>query len=64
MNESKRPTMSISLKPVGGNKEDRLYLLAGWERDGKLTSLALDRKIKHGPVDDAPAEPSPEGQRA
>jgi hypothetical protein len=46
MSESKRPTMSISLKPVGGSKEDRLYLFAGWERDGKLSSLALDRKIK------------------
>jgi len=46
VSDNKRPTMSISLKPVGGSKEDRLYLLAGWERDGKLTSLALDRKVK------------------
>ena len=43
---NKRPTLSISLKPVGGSKEDRIYFLAGWERDGKVSSLAIDRKIK------------------
>ena len=46
MSSDKRPTMSISLKPIGGSKEDRKYIMAGWERDGKLTSLAIDRKIK------------------
>lgn len=46
MSSDKRPTVSVSLKPVGGSKEDRKYILAGWERDGKVTSLAIDRKIK------------------
>lgn len=42
-----KPAISISLKPVGGAKEDRVYFMAGWPRDdGKVSSLQLDRKIK------------------
>lgn len=43
---SQRPAISIAIKPVGGGKEDRIYTLAGWERDGKVSSLQLDKRVK------------------
>lgn len=42
---NKKPDVSVSIKPVGGSKEDRVYILAGWENDRGLY-LLLDRRVK------------------
>lgn len=44
---SGRPSVSVSLKPVGGSKEDRVYFMAGWENDeGRVTGLKFDRRVR------------------
>lgn len=40
-----KPALSISLKPRGGSKEDRRYILSGWENDGRISMLSPDRKV-------------------
>jgi hypothetical protein len=42
--ESNRPAISIAIKKVGA--KDRIYALAGWEREGKVTGMQLDKRIK------------------
>jgi hypothetical protein len=42
-----KPDVSVSLKPVGGSKEDRVYFMAGWRNDeGRITALKFDRRVR------------------
>lgn len=40
-----KPALSISLKPRGGSKEDRRYIMSGWENEGRISMLTPDRKV-------------------
>jgi hypothetical protein len=40
-----KPAITVAIKPVGGDNKARIYALAGWEREGKVGSMVLDRKI-------------------
>lgn len=45
MAQGDKPDLSVMIKPRGGDKEDRIYLFSGWNNDGRISSLSIDRKI-------------------
>jgi len=41
-----KPDLSVSFKPAGGGKEDRIYAFAGWKNEhGRISSLSIDRRV-------------------